>query len=83
MTLTPCAKPGTASKNKTGSWRDKKPNIDKEKCIGCAQCAMHCPEGAIDVKNGKAEIDYDYCKGCGICEKVCPVKAISMKKEEK
>jgi len=79
----PYSKPGTASKNKTGVWRDKKPYIDKEKCIGCAMCAQHCPEGAIQVINGKAKINYDYCKGCGICAQICPVKAIIMKKQEK
>ncbi len=81
--IIPHSKAGTAIKNKTGSWRDQKPNVDKDKCIGCAQCAMHCPEGAIEIKDGKAIINYDYCKGCGICAKICPVKAIMMKKEEK
>jgi len=73
---------------KTGNWRYMKPEVDKEKCIGCATCVPHCPEAVIIViskqgagnSKGKAEIDYEYCKGCGVCAQVCPVKAILMKK---
>jgi len=43
---------------------------------------MYCPEGTIDVTDGKVSIDYGYCKGCGICANVCPVKAIEMVREE-
>ncbi|HPN96664.1 MAG TPA: 4Fe-4S binding protein [Candidatus Moranbacteria bacterium] len=71
---------------KTGNWRYMKPEVDKEKCIGCATCVPFCPEAAIEMKRGqgqkkaKADIDYEYCKGCGVCAEVCPVKAIFMKK---
>jgi len=71
--------------NKTGSWRSEKPIIIAEKCIGCGQCVMFCPDDCILLvnKDGKkiAEMDYDYCKGCMICLNQCPVKAIV--KEEK
>jgi 2-oxoacid:acceptor oxidoreductase delta subunit (pyruvate/2-ketoisovalerate family) len=71
---------------KTGNWRYMKPEVDKEKCIGCSTCVPFCPEASIDMKEykkgqkKKAGIDYDYCKGCGVCATVCPVKAITMKK---
>lgn len=75
---------------KTGSWRYMKPEVDKEKCVGCGTCVGFCPEASIDVisnkqkkaisRKGTAEIDYEYCKGCGVCASVCPVKAIIMKK---
>lgn len=71
---------------KTGNWRYMKPEVDKEKCIGCSTCVPYCPEAAITVisgqgaenKKGKAEIDYEYCKGCGVCAQICPAKAIRM-----
>jgi pyruvate ferredoxin oxidoreductase delta subunit len=72
--------------SKTGNWRYMKPEVDKEKCIGCATCVPYCPEATIEMKQykegqkDKADIDYEYCKGCGVCAEVCPVKAILMKK---
>jgi pyruvate ferredoxin oxidoreductase delta subunit len=75
--------PGTTVVNRTGPWRIFKPVVNKEKCIGCGRCSLFCPDGVINVKDGKAEVDYDYCKGCGICSKVCPVKAITMEREVK
>ena len=65
---------------KTGSWRHMKPEVDREKCIGCGTCVGFCPEATIELVSKKAEIDYEYCKGCGVCAEVCPVKAILMKK---
>jgi len=71
---------------KTGNWRYMKPEVDKEKCIGCGTCIPYCPEAAIEFKiykegqRNKVDIDYEYCKGCGVCTEVCPVKAILMKK---
>jgi len=65
---------------KTGSWRYMKPEVDREKCIGCSTCVPYCPEATIEIVDKKAEIDFEYCKGCGVCAQVCPVKAIIMKK---
>ncbi len=75
--------PKSSRKNKTGTWRTFKPNVDKEKCIKCGKCAELCPEGAIKITEEGAKVNMDYCKGCGICAKECPAKAIKMEKEEK
>ena len=71
---------------KTGDWKDVSPEVDKDKCIGCETCMLHCPDACIemikhndDAKN-KADVDLEFCKGCGVCAQVCPVKAISMRK---
>lgn len=85
------SQPGTTSQVKTGHWREwHYPEIDKEKCIGCAQCDLICPEGvcfSAGVKNQAGKIffekDLQWCKGCGLCAEICPVKAIVMREEIK
>lgn len=62
-------------------WRSIRPVVNTEKCVGCMQCYLYCPDGVISVKNGKAEIDYNFCKGCGICSKICKPNAIEMEDE--
>lgn len=75
---------GSTARNKTGSWRNEKPVLDKAICTKCGICWYNCPDSAIKKNSkGEFEIDYDYCKGCGICAVECPKKAIRMEKEEK
>ena len=58
-------------------------NIDKEKCVGCGDCASACHEGAIEIINGKAElVREDYCDGLGDCLPVCPTGAITFTQRE-
>ena len=68
----------TAPANSKAGWRTLKPIVEAEKCIGCSQCWMVCPDGAIEMVEEKSVIDYNYCKGCGICKEECPVDAIEM-----
>ena len=73
-------KDGNSLEFKTGSWRNKTPIHNKEKCKNCMMCVPYCPENCILHKDGILEgFNLDYCKGCGICSKVCPFKAIDMK----
>lgn len=67
---------------KNAGWRNHRPVINKDKCVGCLQCYLHCPDGVIFKKDGKVAIDYDFCKGCGICKRVCHVNAIEMEVEK-
>lgn len=64
-------------------WRSIRPVVCQDKCIGCAQCYLYCPDGVISIKDGKAAIDYDFCKGCGICGKICKPGAITLEPEVK
>jgi MinD superfamily P-loop ATPase len=53
--------------------------INRKKCINCEKCAKVCPNGAIEIKNGKIEINHLLCEGCGVCQLVCPKDAIEIK----
>ena len=70
-----------ASSGSKADWRTFQPIVDAEKCIGCKQCWMLCPDGCIEMVEEKSVIDYNFCKGCGICAEECPVDAIEMKME--
>ncbi len=74
--------PGSSSVRRTGDWRTERPILDKEKCIKCGLCWLHCPDAAITaLDDGYFEPDLYHCKGCGICAAICPKKAITMLEE--
>ncbi len=55
--------------------------IDEEKCTGCGDCIPACPEGALQIIDGKARLISDlYCDGLGACIGECPVDAITVEK---
>jgi ferredoxin len=58
-------------------------NIDEEKCNGCGLCIPNCPEGALQVIDGKARLVSDlFCDGLGACIGHCPEGAIVVEKRE-
>jgi len=58
-------------------------NIDEEKCTGCGLCVPECPEGAIQIIDGKARLVSDlFCDGLGACLGHCPEGAITIEKRE-
>ena len=59
---------------------DVRPEINAQKCLGCAMCVQWCPAGAITVerKKYKARIDAQKCIGCGECTITCPHRAIAI-----
>lgn len=53
--------------------------IDETKCNGCGECIPNCPEGAIQVIDGKARLISDFlCDGLGACLGRCPQGAITI-----
>jgi len=57
--------------------------IDAEKCNGCGLCIPNCPEGAIQIIDGKARLISDlFCDGLGACIGHCPQEAITIEERE-
>jgi ferredoxin len=57
--------------------------IDEEKCNGCGVCIPNCPEGALQVIDGKARLISDiFCDGLGACIGHCPQGAITTEERE-
>jgi len=58
-------------------------SIDEDKCTGCGHCVPDCPEGAIQIIEGKARLISDlFCDGLGACIGTCPEGAISVIERE-
>jgi len=52
--------------------------INEDTCNGCGACIPNCPEGAIQVIDGKARLISDiFCDGLGACIGHCPQNAIT------
>ncbi len=57
--------------------------IDLEKCNGCGLCIPNCPEGALQIIDGKARLISDlFCDGLGACIGHCPQGAIKIEERE-
>ena len=57
--------------------------INEEKCTGCGLCIPNCPEGALQIIDGKARLISDlFCDGLGTCIGNCPENAIATEERE-
>lgn len=57
--------------------------IDVDKCTGCGLCIPNCPEGALQIIDGKARLISDlFCDGLGACIGHCPEGAITTEERE-
>lgn len=58
-------------------------HIDEEKCNGCGECIPNCPEGALQIIEGKVRLVSDlFCDGLGACIGHCPEGAITVEERE-
>ena len=57
--------------------------IDEERCTGCGLCIPNCPEGALQIIEGKARLVKEiYCDGLGAYLGRCPEGAITIEERE-
>ena len=57
--------------------------IDHELCNGCGLCLPNCPEGALQLIDGKARLVSDlFCDGLGACIGTCPQAAITIEERD-
>lgn len=58
-------------------------NINDNLCNGCGVCIPNCPEGSLQMIDGKARLVSELsCDGLGACIGECPVGAISIVERE-
>jgi len=57
--------------------------INEERCNGCGLCIPNCPEGALQIIDGKVRLISDlFCDGLGACIGYCPEEAITIVERE-
>lgn len=57
--------------------------IDERRCTGCGECIPGCPEGALQMIEGKARLVSDlFCDGLGACVGHCPTGAMKVVSRE-
>ena len=57
------------------------PEVNRDACTACGECARWCPADAITVEE-YASINKDLCIGCGECTVTCQYRALAVRWDE-
>lgn len=57
-----------------------RPQVVKQECIGCGECARICPAKAIEMQKRLPVIDRERCIRCFCCQEFCPKGAMKVKR---
>lgn len=61
---------------KTEGATKRKCAVINHRCVGCGDCKLVCPTGALVLINGKAQVDSQKCIGCYLCSATCSYGAL-------
>jgi ferredoxin len=66
-------------------WLQPHPEVNKNICVGCGECARSCPQKTIEMrragkKRKRAFILSENCIKCYCCQELCPYKAVRIRK---
>ncbi len=57
-------------------FRNTKKFYADDECISCGLCAKNCPDGAIEIRDGKPVWIKSKCQHCTACINCCPTEAV-------
>ncbi len=63
-----------------GAILQARPDLDRDRCVGCGVCERACPAKAITVADKLAMIDRKRCIRCFCCQELCPRGAMRVKR---
>lgn len=67
---------GNVAETFSNQYLRPKPRVLEASCIGCQECYVICPAGAIAMKQERPSFDLQKCIRCFCCQEICPAKAI-------